>query len=263
MRVISFCAEGLEAAAKEGFYEWMLSQDADVVCLQDIRTQEYNLRDDMYFPGNYNAYFFDHPDNINGVAIYCRELPKAIMSGLGFNEFDGEARYIQADFERVSFGSLLAPAASLGDEKSKVRKTQFFQQLHDHLAKIRNKRREFVICGNFQIAHQKKDIQDAERNREAIGFTEIERSWMDQILMDLGYVDAFRCAISDEDEFSWWPDGSIGENGWRVDYQIVSAGLRKTVEYASILKNRQFAAHAPITVDYEYEINPDERPPSF
>jgi len=261
MRVISFCAEGLEAAAEKGFYEWMLSQDADIVCIQDIRTQEYSLKDNPYFPPAYNAYFFDHPDNRNGVAIYCRELPKAIMTGLGFNDFDSESRYIQADFERISFGSLLAPNATLGDDKSKARKTQFFQQLHDHLAKIRNKRREFVISGNFHIAHQKKDIQDPERNRDAIGFTEVERGWMDQMLMDLGYVDAFRCAISDEDEFSWWPDGTIGENGWRVDYQIVSQGLRKTVEYASILKNRKFSNHAPVTVDYEYEINPDQTDP--
>ncbi|MBT8149414.1 MAG: endonuclease/exonuclease/phosphatase family protein [Gammaproteobacteria bacterium] len=263
MRIISFCADGIEQAADKGFYDWMADQEADVICIQDIRTEEYKLRDDCYFPSEYNAYFFDNPEGTNGVAVYCRDLPKAIMTGLGFNDFDMEARYIQADFERISFGSLLAPQAILGDEKSMARKTQFFQQLHDHLAKIRHKRREFVICGNFQIAHQKKDVQNPEQHQNTVGFTEVERSWMDQMLMDLGYVDAFRAAISDDDEFSWWPDGTIGENGWRVDYQIVSEGLRKHVEYASILKNRSFSSHAPVSVDYEYEINPEDNTPRY
>jgi exodeoxyribonuclease-3 len=260
MRVISFCADGIEQAAERGFYDWIATQDADVVCIQDIRTEEHKLRDNKYFPPEYNAYFFDNPEGTNGVAVYCKELPKAIMTGLGFNDFDMEARYIQADFERISFGSLLAPSASIDDEKSMARKTQFFQQLHDHLAKIRNKRREFVICGNFQIAHQKKDVQDVAAATGKVGFTEVERGWMDQMLMDLGYVDAFRAAISDDDEFSWWPSGEVGSDGWRVDYQIVSQGLRKTVEYASTLKSRTFSTHGPVSVDYEYEINPDAMP---
>jgi len=263
MRVISFCADGIEQAAKRGFYEWMDSQDADIVCVQDIRTQEYLLRDDVYFPPQYNAYFFDNPEGTNGVAVYCRDLPKAIMTGMGFNDFDMEARYIQADFEQISFGSLLAPEAIEGDEKSMARKTQFFQQLHDHLAKIRHKRREFVICGNFRIAHQPRDLQNREANKDRVGFTDLERSWMDQMLIDLGYVDAFRAAISDDDEFSWWPEGDVNDNGWRVDYQIVSQGLRKTVEYGSILKSKMFSTHGPLSIDYDYEISPEDNMPRY
>lgn len=257
MRVISFCAEGIVDAADNGFYDWVMDEDADVICIQDIRTEEYKLRDDKYFPREYNPYFFDNMEGTNGVAIYCRDLPKAIMTGLGFNDFDMEARYIQADFDRISFGSLLAPQAIAGDEESMKRKTAFFQQLHDHLAKIKHKRREFVICGNFQIAHQLRDVQDIEANRNKIGFTDVERGWLDQILMDVGYVDAFRTAISDDDEFTWWPSGNRDENGWRVDYQIVSEGLRKTIEYGKIVKSREFSNHAPLSIDYEYEINPD------
>ena len=263
MRVISFCAEGIEQAASRGFYEWVIGQDADVICIQDIRVQEYDLRDDLYFPSEYNAYFFDNAESTNGVAVYCRDLPKAIMTGMGFNDFDMEARYIQADYDRVSFGSLLAPHASADDEKSVARKTQFFQQLHDHLAKIRHKRREFVICGNFFIAHQERDVQDPEQCSGQLGFTDVERRWMDQLLMDLGYVDAFRSAISDDDEFTWWPGGEFSENGWRVDYQIVSQGLRKTIEYGAIFKSKAFSNHAPLIVDYDYEIFPDADTPRY
>lgn len=263
MRVISFCADGIEQAAERGFFEWIESQDADVICIQDIQTQEYLLRDDVYFPPAYNAYFFDNPEGTNGVAVYCRDLPKAIMTGMGFNDFDMEARYIQADFEQISFGSLLAPEAIEGDAKSMQRKTQFFQQLHDHLAKIRHKRREFVICGNFRVAHQPRDVQNSEQNKGKVGFTDLERSWMDQMLIDLGYVDAFRAAISDDDEFSWWPEGDVNENGWRVDYQIVSQGLRKSVEYGGILKSKMFSTHGPLSVDYDYEINTEDNMPRY
>ena len=263
MRVISFCAEGIEQAAGRGFYEWMERQDADVICIQDIRTQEHLLRDDIYFPSSYNVYFFDNPESTNGVAVYCRDLPKAIMTGMGFNDFDMEARYIQADFEQISFGSLLAPEATADDEASIARKAQFFEQLHDHLAKIKNKRREFVICGNFRVAHQPRDVQLSDEYRDTIGFTDTERGWLDQMLIDLGYVDAFRAAISDDDEFTWWPSGTIDDNGWRVDYQIVSEGLRKTIEYGGILKSKSFSAHGPLTVDYDYEICPEDNMPRY
>ena len=84
MRIISFCAEGIEKAAKKGFYEWVVDQDADIICVQDLRAQEYDLQDDKYFPEGYFPYFFDSPDSVNGVAIYVRQMPKAIMTGLGF-----------------------------------------------------------------------------------------------------------------------------------------------------------------------------------
>ena len=174
-----------------------------------------------------------------------------------------EARYIQADFERISFGSLLAPNATADDKKSQARKAHFFELLYDHLSKIRNKRREFVICGNFHIAHQLQDVQQGETLSDQPGFTAPERKWMDQLLMNLGYVDAFRSAITDDDEFTWWPSGEMGENGWRVDYQIVSQGLRKNIEYGSILKSKQFSSHAPLTVDYDYEINPEDTMPRY
>ncbi len=98
MRIISFSADGIQPAAENGFYDWLKDQDADFVCIQDLRCSEYDLQDNLYFPEEYNAYFFDDVDGkANGVAIYCRQLPKAIMTGLGFADFDMEGRYIQAD----------------------------------------------------------------------------------------------------------------------------------------------------------------------
>ncbi|MGI9293720.1 MAG: exodeoxyribonuclease III [Pseudomonadales bacterium] len=252
MRIISFCAEDIEAAAKQGFYEWALDQDADFICVQDLRHQEYDLKGDVYFPRDYNAYFFDAVDkNSNGVAIYTRQLPKAIMTGLGFVDFDIEGRYIQADFERFSVGSFLAPFAPPGDAAALQRKLAFYEQLLAHLNKVRNKRREFIICGNWNIAHTEYDVENAANQENVAGFLSEERVLLDQLFTELGYVDAFRNVCSDDDEYTWWPDGNQDANGWRVDLQVVSEGLQHTIEYGSIYKNQQFSNHAPLIMDYE------------
>jgi len=255
MRVISFSADGLKEAEIAGFYEWVRDQDADFICIQDIRCSEYDLRKDSFFPREYNAYFFDNLDNAKeeGVAIYCKELPKAIMTGLGFTEFDMEGRYIQADFGNISIGSLLAPHAAPNDEAAKARKNEFYQLLVAHLEKISHKRREFIICGNWRIAHTAKDVEYTERRSKLPGFTAEERQWIDEII-ELGYVDAFREVNSDSDEYTFWPGGQVGVDGMRTDYQIVSKGLKYSVDYGVIYKSKTFSTHAPVIMDYDVEV---------
>ncbi|MEH6568545.1 MAG: exodeoxyribonuclease III [Halioglobus sp.] len=254
MRIISFSADGVKNAAKKGFYTWLKEQDADFVCIQDLQCSEYDLREDLYFPSEYNAYFFDDVDGKeNGVAIYTRELPKAIMTGLGFADFDMEGRYIQADFENLSVGCLLAPRSEAGKPDQQVRKSQFFELLQGHLQKVRNKRREFIICGNWQIAHTAGDLQDTEKNSNSSGFLAEERQWMDE-LIEGGYVDAFREINSDTDEYSWWPEGDRSSNGWRTDFHIISGGLKYSVDYGAIYKSKEFSTHAPVIMDYDIEL---------
>jgi exodeoxyribonuclease-3 len=209
MRIISFSADGIQNAAGRGFYEWLNEQDAEFVCIQDLHCSEYDLQDNLYFPPEYNAYFFDDVNGkANGVGIYCKQL---------------------------------------------ARKNEFYELLKNHLLKIRNKRREFIICGNWHIAHTAADVQDTERNSSRPGFLAEERQWMDE-LIEAGYVDAFREINSDRDEFSWWPEGDRNSNGWRTDFQIVSKGLKYNIDYGAIYKAREFSNHAPIIMDYDIEI---------
>lgn len=254
MRIISFSADGIKTAADKGFYEWLNDQDADFICVQDLQCSEYDLQDEQFFPKDYNGYFFDDVEGkANGVAIYCRELPKAIMTGLGFAEFDMEGRYIQADYENLSVGCLLAPHAQDGNQEQLERKTEFYSLLQNHLQKVTNKRREFIICGNWQFAHTASDLQDTETNSNKPGFLAEERQWMDEVL-EAGYVDAFREINSDADEFTWWPDGNREHNGWRSDFQVISKGLKYAVEYGAIYKSKAFSTHAPVIMDYDIEL---------
>jgi exodeoxyribonuclease III len=254
MRIISFSADGIRAAAEKGFYDWLLEQDADFVCIQDLRCSEYDLQDNVYFPEDYNAYFLDDIDGkSNGVAIYCRALPKAIMTGLGFADFDMEGRYIQADYENFSVACMLAPSAAPGEGEQQERKNEFYSLFGAHLQKVRNKRRDFIICGNWHLAHTPADVQDTESNSTTSGFLAEERQWLNELL-ESGYVDAFREINSDQDEFSWWPDGDRASNGWRTDFQIASDDIRYAVDYGAIYKSKEFSTHAPVIMDYDIEL---------
>ena len=257
MRIINLCVDGLLSATDKGLFSWLAQQDADIICLQDIRMGEYDVIDNpaMQLEGMF-CYVFDSPDGTyNGVAIYTRVQPKAIMTGFGFaNGVDMDGRYVQADFEQISIGSLLAPSAS-SEASSLEQKIQFFDDLQAHLNKITRKRREYVFAGNWHMVHTENDLSNADEHRSSTGFLAHERLWLDQVFSELGYVDAFRRVNKDNDEYSWWPSGAINEgDGWRPDFQVASEDMGNKVEYASIYKTQLFSTHLPVIVDYDYEL---------
>ncbi len=257
MRVISLSVDGIHQATQRGLYDWLDDQDADIICLQDLRAREYELDDDVFHPEGYFAYFFDSGiDHYNGVAIYSRHQPKALIYGLGFQSgVDMEGRYLQVDFEKYSIGSLLAPQAFSEAESQEV-KIQFFEEFQALLHKITRKRRHYIFCGNWAMAHTKKDIENPERHQGASGFIEHEQQWMRQLFGQIGYSDAFRLAISDGGEYSWWRSGEVGKgDGMRIDYQVVSESIKRKVEYAAMYKPRTFSSHLPVIVDYDIDVD--------
>lgn len=253
MRVITFNAQGIKQAADNGFFDWMVQQDADVVCLQDLRAKEYQLDDDRYHPAGYHAYFFDAlDDDYSGVAIYTRHLPKAIMTGLGFELCDYHGRFIQADFDKVSVASVFIPSG-LKSYEAQQNKEAFMTHFMAHLKKTLRKRRDFVFCGTFNTAHRTKDLSNWYVNQTVSGFLPSERAWMEEMLGDLGYVDAFREINKAERQFTWWPDYNRARTlneGARLDYQVTTANLRPLIEAARIYKDDMFSEHAPLIIDY-------------
>ncbi len=255
MRIISLSVDGIHQAAQRGLYDWLLDQDADVICLQDLRALEYELDNDIFHPPGYFSYFFDSgTKHYNGVAIYVKRQPKALIYGLGFaSGVDMEGRYLQVDYETLSIGSLLAPTAYSETESQEV-KIQFFEDFQALLHKITRKRRNFIFCGNWAMAHRRVDVENASDNANQSGFLGHEQQWMNQLFTQLGYADAFRVAVPDAGEYSWWPSGVVGEgDGWRVDYQVISQDLSRSVEYAALYKTKAFSSHLPVIVDYDIE----------
>ncbi len=261
MRIVSFSVDGIHQAAQRSLFDWISNQDADIICLQDLRALEHELDDPIFHPEGYFAYFFDSGiQHKNGVAIYTRHQPKALIYGLGFSSgVDMEGRYLQADFEKISVGSLLAPAtyetSQIERDKAQEIKVRFFDDFQAHLHKITRKRRDYIFCGNWAMTHTKHDVQNWQRNRAQPGCLPQEQQWMNQLFSQLGYVDAFRRVIKDGDEYTWWPSGEAGRgDGWRVDYQVISAGFKNKVEHGAIYKTQTFSSHLPVIMDYDFEL---------
>ena len=253
MRVISLVIEGLEQAAKTGCLEWLFAQNADIICLQDTRCAEHMLAGNIFFPDHYNPYFLDHYDDpsLNGVAIYCKQLPKAIIWGLGFETFDAQGLYIQADFDEISVGSVLVPSGK-GSPEAMASKLDFLSQLGSHLEKVRHKRRGYILCGGWELMAHHADAEDAGNSPSLPGLSPSERGWLLD-LYDSGYADAYALTDREPGAYTWWPDGDDA-GGLRTDTHIISELLVGQVERGAIFDEQAFSHHAPVIIDYDLNL---------
>lgn len=252
MRIISLNVNGIRSAARKGFFDWMKRQKADVICLQETKAQEYQLDASLY-PEDYQAYFFDaEKKGYSGVAIYSRIKPDLITAGLGWECADKEGRYLQLDFPGLSVASLYMPSGSSGELRQQL-KFQFLDNYLPILKKQRQQKQDFVICGDWNIAHKAVDLKNWRSNQKNSGFLPEERAWMDQVLGPIGYVDAFREINAQAEQYTWWSNrGRAWDNnvGWRIDYQMVTPGLKDKIKSVEIYKEQRFSDHAPLIIDY-------------
>ncbi len=254
MRVISFNANGIRSAARKGFFDWLGHQRADVVCIQETKAQEHQLDDGVFRPDGWHAHYHDaEKKGYSGVAIYSRVKPDRIQAGFGWPDVDCEGRWLQADFGKLSIVSLYLPSGSSGEARQAV-KFDLMARMEPLLKSLRRKRREYIICGDWNIAHTKLDIKNWRGNQKNSGFLPEERAWMDQLFGPLGYVDAFRVVDPRDEQYTWWSNRgqAWAKNvGWRIDYQVITPGLKDKVQRASIYKDQRFSDHAPLIIDYE------------
>jgi exodeoxyribonuclease-3 len=260
MRVITANVNGIRAAAKKGFFTWLEDQQADVVCIQETKAQEHQLDGDVHYPADYHCYYFDaEKKGYSGVAIYARQKPDRVVTGLGegFEDMDAEGRYIQADFTakdgtKYSVISLYMPSGSSKDERQQI-KMDFMARLTEVLKGMRRKRREFIICGDWNIVHKEIDIKNWKGNQKNSGCLPEERAWLDELFGPLGFVDAFRVVNQEDGQYTWWSNRgkAWAKNvGWRIDYQVITPGLASKVKGADVYKTERFSDHAPLTMDY-------------
>lgn len=254
MRIISFNANGIRSAARKGFFDWFSRQRADVLCVQELKAKEPQIEGTPFARRAFHRFVHEaEKPGYSGVALYTREQPLRTVYGLGIEEFDREGRYIEAEFERFAVVSVYLPSGTTGDVRQAA-KYRFLDAFEAHLAQLRRRRKPYIVCGDFNIAHRKIDIRNWRSNQKNSGFLPEERAWMEALLTRGGYVDAFRVVNQAPDEYTWWSNrGRARENnvGWRIDYQIVSESLEGAVRRAAIYRNKFFSDHAPLTIDYE------------
>ncbi len=254
-RVISLNANGIRAAARKGFFEWLDRQQADVVCIQETKAQEHQLSDGVFCPDGYHCYYEDaEKKGYSGVAIYTRHEPKKVVRGYGDPEFDTEGRYLEVQLGGISVVSLYLPSGSSGDVRQEA-KYRCMDSFTEHLKKLRRRRSEYVICGDWNIVHTERDIRNWKQNQKNSGCLPEERAWLDKVFGPLGWVDAFRTIEQAPEQYTWWSNrGRAWDNnvGWRIDYQVVSPGLADKVLRTDIYKEQRFSDHAPLTIDYDW-----------
>lgn len=254
MRVISFNANGIRSAGRKGFYNWLSTQQADFVCIQETKAQASQLASEsLYFPTEYYCEYVDaEKKGYSGVAIYARQKPDRVVKSFGFDISDKEGRYLQFDYGQLSVVSIYLPSGTSGDERQTV-KYEFLSHFAQHLDALKLAGRELIICGDYNIAHKKIDIKNWRGNQKNSGFLPEERAWMDNLFGPMDFVDAFRLKNQLENEYTWWSNrGQAWEKnvGWRIDYQVITKGLVDTVEEVEIYREERFSDHAPLVIRY-------------
>jgi exodeoxyribonuclease-3 len=254
MRIITVNCCGIRSAASKGLFKWLRKQKADFICLQETKAHFHQLADhDIDIPG-YKSFFHDaEKKGYSGVAIYTRHEPTRVVRGFGVQEFDSEGRYIEVQVGNLSVISLYMPSGSAGPHRQES-KNRFLAAFAPYLARLRRRRRDYILCGDWNIAHKNIDLKNWRSNQKNSGFLPEERAWLDQLFGHSGYVDAFREINAKEEQYTWWSNRGQARAknvGWRIDYQVVSKSLAGKARAAYIYRDKWFSDHAPLTMDYD------------
>jgi exodeoxyribonuclease III len=253
-RVLTLNVNGLRSAVSKGLMPWLLSQDADVICLQETRLQpEQREKLDCALAGYHATYLDAQSKGYSGVAIYARHPAKRIVQGIGSADFDSEGRWLQMDFQRLSVVSLYLPSGSSGELRQQF-KFEVMRELAQKLKALKKQR--VIICGDWNIAHTELDIKNWRGNKKNSGFLPEERAWIGE-LIETGWIDTHRALKPGISEYTWWSNrGAAYEKdvGWRIDYQFASPQLQGLAQAATVFRSPRFSDHAPLVVDYAPDI---------
>jgi len=254
---------GLRAAAKKGYVDWLAATTADVVCLQEVRAEPGQLCATIREPDGWHiAYAHADAKGRAGVALLTRQRPEAVRVGFGITEFASSGRYVEADLLGVTVASLYLPSGEAGTGRQ-VDKQRFMDAFLPYLAEAKRRAaaadREMLICGDWNIAHREADLKNWKGNQKNSGFLPEERAWMDRIFGEVGYVDIVRALHPDvAGPYSWWSyRGKAFDNdaGWRIDLQVGTPSLAQRALSAVVERapsyDKRWSDHAPVTVTFD------------
>jgi exodeoxyribonuclease-3 len=265
--VTSVNVNGLRAAARKGFVEWLAGTAADVVCLQEVRAEPGQLPDAAGRPAGWHVVHAPAAAKGRaGVSLYTRREPDGVRIGFGSSEFDGSGRYAEVDLPGLTVGSLYLPSGEVGTERQNE-KIRFMGEFLPYLKELRERAaaggREALVCGDWNIAHREADLRNWRANRKNAGFLPEERAWLDRVFGSadedgVGYVDVMRALHPGvEGPYSWWSyRGRAFDNdaGWRIDYHAATPGLAgravKGVVERAASHDARWSDHAAVTVAY-------------
>ena len=253
MKIISYNVNGIRAAMKKGFIDWLILEQPDVVCVQEIKA----LRDQIDIEAlekvgyKYNYWFSAEKKGYSGVGIISKQEPNNVIYGTGISEMDFEGRNLRVDFNQLSIMSLYLPSGTNLDRLEF--KLSYMDKFYDYVSNLKKTNPNLVIAGDFNICHKAIDIHDPIRNKNVSGFLPVERNWLSKFI-ELGFIDSFRFYDEKPHKYSWWTyraNARANNKGWRIDYIMVSKSLENKMKNASILSEVVHSDHCPILVEIQ------------
>ena len=273
LRIITLNLNGIRSAWNKEAEKWLLAQQSDFVCLQELKAQKGDLSESMLMPDGFHAYYhFAEKKGYSGVGLWCRKKPERVIEGLSaldenefvgaknkeaLLEFDREGRYLRADFKNLSVIALYLPSGSSSPERQEA-KFRFMEVFYPHLVQLAKSGRHVVVCGDWNIAHQEIDLKNWKSNQKNSGFLPEERAWISKLINDAGWRDVYRLLYpqATDECYTWWSNRGQARAknvGWRLDYQMATPDLAVLARQASVYKEERFSDHAPLTIDYALE----------
>lgn len=251
MNIISYNVNGIRAAAKKGFVEWLVESGADVVCIQETKAQTDQIPVLELKYAGYDYYGLSaQKKGYSGVAILSKTKPDNVVYGMGIEKYDNEGRFIRADYGDLSIVSVYHPSGTSGEERQAF-KMQWLDDFQEYVHRLQKERPNLVLCGDYNICHRPIDIHDPVRNANSSGFLPEEREWIDGFIKS-GFTDSFRHVNGDKkDSYSWWSyraNARANNKGWRIDYCMVSDNIKNRISDADIIPSAMHSDHCPISV---------------
>ncbi|MHB1198462.1 MAG: exodeoxyribonuclease III [Polaromonas sp.] len=266
-KLTSLNLNGIRSAASKGLQDWVAQSMPDCICVQELKAQAADMSGRFEEIAGLKGHFhFAAKKGYAGVGIYTRHEPSDVIVGYGSPEFDAEGRYVELRFDspgrkqspRLSIISGYFPSGSSGEERQAA-KFRFLAEFYPYLASLKETR-DFVLCGDVNIAHQEIDLKNWRSNRKNSGFLPEERAWMSELLgNNCGMIDVYRKlqpATTDE-AYTWWSNRgqAYAKNvGWRLDYHLATSALAAGARSSYIHKAQRFSDHAPLTIEYDWDL---------
>lgn len=255
VRIISYNVNGIRAAINKGFVEWLKTDPADIVCLQETKATKENI--DSSFLDELcltDCWYSAQKKGYSGVAVFSKIKPDHIEYGNGHKVSDDEGRVIQLDFGDIRLINAYFPSGTSGDERQQF-KYEWLDNFQRYLDELRKKHPKLIVCGDYNIAHKEIDIHDPKGNKKSSGFLPEERAWMDRFLAG-GFVDTFRHFNPDPHHYSWWsqrfPSVRQQNKGWRIDYINATTELQPNLRSAAILPDVKHSDHCPVMLELDF-----------
>ena len=254
MRIISYNVNGIRAALNKGFIDWMKTDPADVICLQETKASKDNVEHALITELGYKDYWYSaQKKGYSGVAVFTKIEPTNVVYGTGHTVSDDEGRVLQLDFGDVRLINAYFPSGTTGDIRQTF-KYEWLNEFFSYLEKLKQTHPKLILCGDYNIAHKEIDIHNPKGNVKTSGFLPDERAWMDNFFSN-GWVDAFRVLRPEPHRYSWWsqrfPTVREQNKGWRIDYINITSALKNNLRDAEILPDVKHSDHCPVYLEID------------